>query len=394
MKILHVVPYYLPATRYGGPIRSVHGLCRALVALGHEVHVFTTNVDGPGCSNVPLNEIVELEGVKIHYFKTNFLKRLFCSMPMKVSLQKNIENFDIVHLHTLFLWPTFFAARLAKKKGIPYVVTPRGMLVKELIQKKSKWVKTVWLSIFEKKTLSEASYVHVTSDVELEEIKKFNFNLKTSDVIPNGIDIEKDSQDPESSIPDKIKLKQDDKFILYLGRLSWKKRIDLVIDSMRYIDDAHLVIAGNDEEGLTGKLMQQVEKLNLKSRVHFIGSVDDSEKTYLMKRASVFVLLSYSENFGIVVLEAMLNKCPVVVTQEVGLSSVVSENGCGFVASDDPKKVAHLISSILNDNVLGQKMGQSGYNAVLRGFSWSAIAKLMEKLYFEIKTSERKSDHD
>ena len=151
MKILHVVPYYFPATRYGGPIRSVHGLCKALVHLGHEVHVCTTNRDGQSESNVSLNEIVEIDGVKIHYFRSSFLRRLYFSKSMKIFLKKVVSDFDMVHLHTVFLWPTMVAARIAQKNRIPYVVTPRGMLVKDLVQKKNKFVKTLWIKLFEKK---------------------------------------------------------------------------------------------------------------------------------------------------------------------------------------------------------------------------------------------------
>ena len=71
MKILHVVPTYYPATRYGGPIRSVHGLASALAAQGHDVHVYTTNVDGKGVLPVPLDRPVQLDGVNVWYFATS-----------------------------------------------------------------------------------------------------------------------------------------------------------------------------------------------------------------------------------------------------------------------------------------------------------------------------------
>ena len=76
MNILYVVPTYLPATRYGGPIFAVHGLARALVERGHRVDVFTTNVDGDGESDVPLRERVDLDGVGVHYFSSP-LRRLY-----------------------------------------------------------------------------------------------------------------------------------------------------------------------------------------------------------------------------------------------------------------------------------------------------------------------------
>src|SRR5688572_30664231 len=139
MKILHVVPTYYPAIRYGGPIRSVHGLSKALAAKGHDVTVFTTNIDGPGVSDVPLDRPVLMDGVKVRYFHSIFLKRIYFSPPMSRALRAEICSYDLVHLHSVFLWPTSMAARLCRKNKISYVLSPRGMLVNRLIQKKSKW---------------------------------------------------------------------------------------------------------------------------------------------------------------------------------------------------------------------------------------------------------------
>src|SRR5512137_1024098 len=130
MRLLHVVPTYLPAVRYGGPIHSVHGLCAALAARGHDVQVFTTNVDGPGNSAVPLGRPVDVDGVKVWYFPSRRLRRLYWSPAMGRMLKQEVGSFDLVHLHSVFLWPTWAAARAARGSSVPYVLSPRGMLVK------------------------------------------------------------------------------------------------------------------------------------------------------------------------------------------------------------------------------------------------------------------------
>ena len=128
MRILHVVPTYLPATRYGGPIYSVHGLCRALVRRGHEVHVLTTNVDGAGVSGVPLDRPVDLDGVQVRYFPVPFLRRLYWSPQMATATDARMAESDVLHCHSVFLWPTWMAARAARRARVPYVCAPRGML--------------------------------------------------------------------------------------------------------------------------------------------------------------------------------------------------------------------------------------------------------------------------
>src|SRR6266567_5101717 len=132
MRILHVVPSYLPAVRYGGPIFSVHGLCRALAARGHHVEVLTTNVDGSSNSAVPLGVPVSLDGVHVSYFPSKVLRRLYWSPPLARALDTKISSFNLVHLHSVFLWPTWAAVRSAKRARVSYLISPRGMLVKEL----------------------------------------------------------------------------------------------------------------------------------------------------------------------------------------------------------------------------------------------------------------------
>src|SRR5262249_52555300 len=106
VRILHVVPSYLPATRYGGPIYSVHGLCTALARRGHEVHVYTTNVDGDGVSPVRVGVPVTFDEVHVTYFETGVGRRLFRSPGMRRAFYEALAGFDVVHLHSVFLWPT------------------------------------------------------------------------------------------------------------------------------------------------------------------------------------------------------------------------------------------------------------------------------------------------
>jgi hypothetical protein len=139
MKILHVVPTYLPARRYGGPIVAVHGLCKALVARGHQVHVMTTNVDGDSASDVPVDRVVDVDGVAVRYFPSQ-LTRLYWSPEMGRAL-RHVRDYDVVHVHAVYLWPGVAAARAARSAKVPYVISPRGMLVPELIRQKSRAMK-------------------------------------------------------------------------------------------------------------------------------------------------------------------------------------------------------------------------------------------------------------
>lgn len=381
MKLLHVVPTYLPATRYGGPIYSVHGLCKALVAQGHEVDVVTTSVDGSGNSPVPHGVPVELDGVTVFYFQSSWLRRLYFSPSLIRWLWRHSASYDLVHLHSVFLWPTLAAARSASRSHVPYVVSPRGMLVRELLYRKSTLIKRAWLSVFEHRTLREACAIHFTSNVERDAYVDLGLPIQREIVLANGIDVD------ECSLPVETKLNSK-KLVLFLGRVNWKKGLDRLVRAMAQVPEARLLIVGNDEENYTPTLQHLAREHQVDNRVTFMGFVDGEAKLRLLRSASVMVLPSYSENFGNVVLEAWAEGCPVVVTPEVGLAATVEQEGAGLVSSGDPTLLAGAIRRLLEDGTLRSSCIAAGQQVVRRDFGWDRIAAEMEQHYTKLLAAQ------
>jgi glycosyltransferase involved in cell wall biosynthesis len=375
MRVLHVVPTYLPAVRYGGPIYSVHALCRALAGRGHDVHVYTTNVDGPGVSDVPLNAPVVRDGVEIGYFPCGLGCRLYRSPAMGRAFAANVRKFDVLHLHSVFLWPTLAAARAARRANVPYVLAPRGMLVGSLIERKSRLLKTAWIKLFERANVTGAAAVHVTSELEQAELAKLGLAARHVAVVANGIDL------PDPIQPCLRRAPARHSYVLSLGRINWKKGLDRLIAAMVYAPDADLLIAGNDEENYQPRLEAQVRELGLSARVQFLGPVRDEKKWELMRSAAVFALPSYSENFGIAALEAMACGCPVVVTPNVGLARAVGEAGAGIVVAGDAEGIGTAIAALISDPLRRGVMGAAGKMLASQKFSWARIAEQMEQVY-------------
>jgi glycosyltransferase involved in cell wall biosynthesis len=383
MRVLHVVPTYAPAWRYGGPIRSVHALCRALVQRGHEVHVYTTNMDGPGNLDVPVEVPIDRDGVNVWYFPA-VVRSLNMSPLMGRHLRKTIKSFDVVHLHSIFLWPTLAAARQCSRQGVPYIVAPRGMLVRDLFERKRTLIKWLWFYLCERSTLQRAAAIHATSQLEEEEARKFPVEFQRFAIIPNGVDMPADGEEG----PAKAKCHETprDRYILFIGRINWKKGLDRLIRSLAWVrDDVNVVVAGNDEDGYRAKVEQLAAHLGLTQRVFFVGAVDGAEKEKWLRDATVLALPSYSENFGNVILEAMASRCPVVVTPEVGLAAVVEEARSGIVADGEPTRLADAFERILANPDLAADMGKRGQAVVRENFCWPAIAKQMENLYQELQ---------
>src|SRR3989344_4734492 len=154
MKILHIVSSYWPAFKMGGPIKSVHELNKWLVKKGVEVTVYTTNA-GLKDENIVLK-----------------------------------KNFDLIHITGVWNFPVLVAAFLARFYKKPYIISSRGSLMKEPLEKKSSLIKKNYLSLIAKRDLEYASALHFTVEVEKEEYLKAGLPLKKAIVIPNGLDIE------------------------------------------------------------------------------------------------------------------------------------------------------------------------------------------------------------
>lgn len=379
MNFLHVVPTYFPAQRYGGPIQSVHGLCRALAAAGHQVQVYTTSVDGTARLAVREGVPVDVDGVSVWYFRSHF-DRLYWSPAMATKLHDSAASFDVVHLHSVFLWPTARAARAAARAEVPYVLSPRGMLVPELISAKSAFIKRAWIRLFERRNLRYAARIHTTSAQESNDLRRGGLALAPIVELANGVDVDQ--------VPQRRAIAGQ---VLFLGRLSWKKNLVALVDAVSAIPDASLVLAGPDDEGLAPTLLQRAAGMGFAERFRWLGPVGKDEKRELFATSACTVLPSLNENFGNVVIEALVQGCPVVVSPGVGARTIVEESGGGLVASGaDAGTLRVAISALLSDPAAAEARGAEGATFVRQHLGWPAIAEQMVLVYREICAETRR----
>ncbi len=386
LRILQVVPTYYPAVRYGGPIRSVHGLARSLARRGHDVQVFTTNMDGPDDLDVPVDHPVMLDGVTVNYFPVPAMRRLAWSPAMGRALRVSAADFDVMHLHSVFLWPMQAAARAAMRAGVPYLLAPRGMLVRDVIRGRSRWAKTAWIELFERRTLRNAAGLHATADIEIEDVRSLGMDFGAAYCVQNGVEWPDSfpplNEGPFASLPRP--------YVLFLSRLSWKKGLDRLIKAWKHVAGLPLLIGGNDYEGIMPRLVELARREGVAERVHFLGAVSDRDKWALYANARALVLPSYNENFGNVVAEAMAMHCPVIVTRAVGIAPLVERYGAGLVCGDTPVDIAVAVNRLVFDKPLRASCAQRGHTAVAAELSWDAVAVRMEQVYQAV-IAERRS---
>jgi glycosyltransferase involved in cell wall biosynthesis len=157
------------------------------------------------------------------------------------------------------------------------------------------------------------------------------------------------------------------------------------------VTDCDLIVAGNDEEGYQRRLEAMVRQLGVDSRVAFIGAVDARRKSELLRQAVALILPSYSENFGNVVLEAMAEGCPAIVTPEVGAAEIVRRTGGGVVLEGQPDALAAGLNKVLAQPQALRAMGEQARSAIAEQFSWQAIARSADRIYRRILAGSSQS---
>ena len=394
MNVLHVIPSF--AARYGGPIVAATGLTRELARRGHNVSVATTNVDGPGELDVPLECSMPMDGVDVWYFPIQRPRWYHFSAPMGRALRDLVRQSDVVHIHSVFLWPTTVAAFWCRRLGVPYLVHVAGSLDPVSLAKRyegprasaaSRTKKWLYLKTLGRLDLGGAAALHLTSDVELESARRLRFSR--GHLIPLGADAP-----PPAGVGDDASVRRQypslegRKVVLFLARLHPIKGLDVLAEAAASLaesrDDFSLVVAGSGAPEFEAETITLFDRRGLSERTVFTGMVVGEDKWRLFRAADVFVLPSRHESSPVAVMEAMASGTPVVVSDQVGIHREVADAGAGLVTTLDPADVAGAIGRLLDDPDAAQRMGRAGEAVAARKYSWERVATDVEALYEEI----------
>jgi glycosyltransferase involved in cell wall biosynthesis len=403
MKLLVVIPNYWPAFTRGGPVFSVHYLNRTLNRKGIDVTIYTTSVDAD--DKVITDREVLIEGIKVVYCSFSHLFDFIArygwqfSFPMAQFLKRNIPDFDLIYIVTTWRYPTIAAAYYSQVYKKPYVFSPRGMLYPTVFYKKA-WKKWLYYQFFIKKILERASAIHYTTEDEAEKTQSFLRLRNQVIIVPNGIEI------PQIyTLSDKSRLRRrypylkDKKVVLFLGRLIWKKGLDILVEayarSLKDRSDLHLFIAGPDETGYSRKVKVWLRDCGIsyldyasgknyymtEPKVTFTGMLTGEEKVEAYTGSDIFVLPSYSENFGLSVVEAMAYGLPVVISNKVGIYKEIRRNKAGIVTDIDAESFYRGMKVLLADSGLREQISINARKLVEERYDIDKVAdKFIEEM--------------
>ncbi|WP_413171257.1 glycosyltransferase [Anabaena azotica] len=391
MKVLHIIPSISP--KLGGPTQVVLNLVRALRAEGIDVEIATTNDDDGLLLDVPLSECVEYQGLPVWFFPPAARIKAFLPSPIFTRwLWKNIKNYDVLDNHYLFSYLPSCAAVFAQWQQVPYTVRIMGQLTPWALAQ-SKLKKQVYSYLIEKRNLNNAAAIHCTSVGEMEDAIAFGVKPPKI-VLPLGVNPPKLIGDAKSQLQDRYNVAEEVPMILFLSRLHYKKRPELLIQTLGELSkqeqNFHLLIAGSGEDSYVQSLQKMVTSVNITNQTSFVGFVSGYEKDLLLQGADLFVLPTYSENFGIALAEAMVSGLPVITTPGVQIAPEIEEAEAGIIVEGEIGSLKSAIAHLLKNPQLREQMGQNGRLFALQRYSWQTVAQQLACAYQAIVNQKQR----
>ena len=364
----------------GGTAFAVTSLAEVLAHQGICSYLFTLDYQQCG-------QQVTAPGVKVHSYRANRITRYIRGLHPKASRalwELASTELDVIHNHGLWMLPNLYARQSALKNHLPLVISTHGMLNSWSIKFHHLKKCIAWL-LYEYKNLLSATVFHATSFEEFLAIRSLGFKQPIA-IIPNGVEVYdhtlKFDQDIFINIFPELKNK---KCLLFMSRIHPKKGIKNLLLTWELLskifDDWHLVIAGPDTLGYQTQLERLAQELGLKERVTFTGMLSAQKKKAAFANADLFVLPTYSENFGMVIAEALAYGVPVITTKSAPWEDLLTYE-CGWWIENTRSKLKNSLTEAMQlSDQERQAMGLKGRNLVLTKYSWESITQDMSRVY-------------
>ena len=369
------VVHVLASTRadHGGTSRSVPALCEALDAEGVEVHLVTAVPADPAPDEEPI-----LPGGDVHVHRIEEQTRLQRTLRSPLgfyrrlwSVVKDVQP-DVIHDHGAWLPSNVVAAWVARRADVPLVVASRGMVTEWSLSHQA-WKKQAAWHLYQKHVFRQASLFHATAPAEVEDLRALGMTQPIA-VVPNGVEI-------AEALPDGPPT--DGKRALFLSRIHPKKGLPMLLDAWADLrpEGWTLELVGPSENGHRAELEAQASDLGLDGDVVFSGPVPDADKWHKYAAADLFVLPTHSENFGIVVAEALAAEVPVLTTTGTPWQELEAHE-CGWWVAPEPEAIRDALATALRQSdATRTAMGRRGRELVTSTYTWRAVGERMRRAY-------------
>lgn len=326
------------------------------------------------------NQPAEFKDIRIEYIDCHLSK--FLNWKNDFNRFIKIENPDIVHINGIWTPQNWIFQNEAQKLGIKVILSPHGMLEPYILQRNA-WKKKLALALYQNKAVRRAKFIHVTAESELDQIRKLGYKQEAR-IIPNGVDMNNIVEKNEWSS------KNDKKQILFLSRIHPIKGIEFLIDVVSVLnkENIRVLIAGEGDAYYIEKLKARCKRLYLEDTVQFIGGIYGQAKWELYRDSDLFVLPTYSENFGIVIAEALATGIPVITTTGTPWKELTTYR-CGWWIELDKENLKRALNEAIDmepENLA--ELGRNGRKLIHEKFDIKHVAKSMKTFYNQVLNSK------
>jgi glycosyltransferase involved in cell wall biosynthesis len=350
---------------------------------GVEVLIATTDADGEGRLPVHLGVQLACQDVPTIFFRRQFSESFKYSRPLARWLDTHVTDYDVVHIHAVFSHACLAAASACQRHRVPYIVRPLGSLDPWSLRQKSFKKQAMW-RLGGHKMLRQAAAIHYTTRAE-QRLAETPLGLSRGVVIPLGV-----NQQAYATTANVAAFRahhpglEEHPYVVVLGRLHPKKGLELLIDAFAQAapDNWRLVVAGEGDPTYTSELKRLADQ-RTPGRVLFVGWVEGEEKVAALQGAALLALPSHSENFGLVVVEALACGVPVLVSPHVNLADDVQAVGAGWVVPLHPAALAQGLAEALGRPEERERRGAAGRQLAAQ-FTWPSVAAQLAQLYARV----------
>ena len=391
MRILNVTQSYAPFFEFGGPPVKVKALAEGMARRGHDVTVLTADwgleerlrnsPNEPRAEPSPFGQRRKVNEVTAIYLANWWRYRALSWTPaLGRYLRARLGEFDVVHIFGLY---DFLGPRVAKecqKRKLPYVVEPIGMFVPIV---RNLLLKRVYHAFWGREMLNGAAAIIVTAEQEREEVLTGGFTKEKIILRRNGVEVPAGLPE-RGKFRERLRIRPEDKLILFLGRLSEKKSPELLLRAFAGFEKArgggvgtvHLAYVGPDESGMKERLRQMANGMGLSGAVHIFEPLEGQAKWAAYRDADIFVLPSQNENFGNTAAEAVAASTPVIVTENCGIAPLLKDTA-GLVVRHDEVELRTALTRLINDEGLYRKL-KNGCAEATVNLGWDKPVEQME----------------
>jgi glycosyltransferase involved in cell wall biosynthesis len=352
------------------------GLTEGLVAHGHAVDLVTTSLRAIGEPPAQRwrSQERDLGGVRVHELATPARYRWMGITPTLPLALRGLQRPDVAHVFGYRDVVTTLTAAWCRRNGVPYVFEPLDMVVPQF---RNVPLKRAFDRVVGHPVIEGARLVVANSQRERRMLVAAGVDGAKLVVRPNGFP--PPHADAADVLRRRIGIDRETPLVLNVGRISFKKGLDLLLEAMADVPGAHVAIVGPDDgDGTRERLEQLAARPELQGRVHLVPPLDEQQPRELYGEADVFVLPSRNESFGMVAAEAAAAGVASVVSTECGAAELLGDAAVIVPPAVEPVREA--IAGLLADPERRRRLGEAG-RAVAASLSWDAVVGMQEELY-------------